>query len=183
MFGLKTLDLRVQWDGQYRQVVVGPGLLWLSSTASGSPTPTSTASASTPPSTWAKRRCGRSATSIREFAQSIGKERFLLVGRDRRQPRARLGGRGEDRAGRGPGDRGRPGQAGADGHRLRRPGGLLLPVPQLGAGGAGRAPLVSQPGGDPGGRPRPGPQGRRPSGGSAATAASATWRSTCWRCS
>ena len=63
---------------------------------------------------------------IREFTQSIGKERFLLVGEVARRPRACLGGGRADGAGRGPGDRGRPGQAGADGHGPRRPGGLFL---------------------------------------------------------
>ena len=73
--------------------------------------------------------------SIREFAQSIGKERFLLVGRDWRRPGASPG-----RWSR------RPGWTRPWGSRTCRaswsgwsrgygePGGLLLPLPQLGAG-------------------------------------------------
>ena len=94
------------------------------------------------------------------------------------RPRACLGGGGEDRAGRGAGDRGRPGQTGADGHGLRRPGGLFLPIPQLGPGRLGRAPLVPQPGGHPGGRPRSGPQGRWQVAVLRRRAVSATWPST-----
>ena len=182
MFGLKTLDLRVQWDGQYPRIASAlPALalvygFWIAyADLDGFRIDA------------AKHMGGRVAADLLRRHPGVRPEHRqgeLPPGRgDRRQPRARLGGRGEDRAGRGPGDRGRPGQAGADGHRLRRPGGLLLPVPQLGAGGAGRAPLVPQPGGDPGGRPRPGPQGRRQVALLRRRRGSATWRSTCWPCS
>ena len=75
-----------------------PWPAWPSSTASGSPTPTSTASASTPPSTWATEALRAFCDVIREFAQSIGKEQLPPGRGDRRRPRARLGGGGEDRA-------------------------------------------------------------------------------------
>ena len=61
MFNPKTLDIWVQWPGQYRQASpLSPA--FASSTASGSLTPISMDSASTPPSTWAKRHCGHSVT-------------------------------------------------------------------------------------------------------------------------
>ena len=78
-------------------------------------------------------------TVIREFAQSIGKERFLLVGE--------IGG-GREHAWEVVEKTGLDAALGIDDvpgklermvTGLRRPGGLLLPVPQLGPGRAGRA--------------------------------------------
>ena len=79
MFGLKTLDLRVQWDGQYRQASSALACLglvycfWIAyADLDGFRID-------------AAKHMGEEALRmfcdvIREFAQSIGKERFLLVG-------------------------------------------------------------------------------------------------------
>jgi glycosidase len=79
MFGLKTLDLRVQCDGQYRQASSALGCLalvycfWIAyADLDGFRID-------------AAKHMGQEALRafcdvIREFAQSIGKERFLLVG-------------------------------------------------------------------------------------------------------
>ena len=182
MFGLKTLDLRVQWDGQYPRLASAlPALalvygFWIAyADLDGFRID-------------AAKHMGEESLRtfcdvIREFAQSIGKENFLLVGE--------IGGSREhawevvERTGLDAalGIEDVPGKLERMVTGLRRPGGLLLAVPQLGPGGAGRAPLVPRPGGDPGGRPRPGPQGQRQVAASAATRGSATWRSTCWPCS
>jgi glycosidase len=79
MFALKTLDLRVQWEGQYRQASSALGCLalvycfWIAyADLDGFRID-------------AAKHMGETALRtfcdiIREFAQSIGKERFLLVG-------------------------------------------------------------------------------------------------------
>ena len=79
MFGLKTLDLRVQWDGQYRQASSALACLalvycfWIAyADLDGFRID-------------AAKHMGEEALRtfcdvIREFAQGIGKERFLLVG-------------------------------------------------------------------------------------------------------
>ena len=79
MFGLKTLDLRVQWDGQYRQASSALACLtlvycfWIAyADLDGFRID-------------AAKHMGQEALRgfcdvIREFAQSVGKERFLLVG-------------------------------------------------------------------------------------------------------
>src|SRR5262249_44770034 len=73
---------------------------------------------------------------IRELAQSVGKEHFLLVGEiggGREHAWEVVEKTGLDAAL----DRRRAGQAGAAGDRPRRPGGVFLRLPQLGPGRAG----------------------------------------------
>ena len=132
MFGLKTLDLRVQWDGQYRQAssalaCLGPRLLLLDRLRRPRRLPHRRRQA----------HGGRGAADLLRRDPGVRPEHRqgeLPPGRgDRRQPRARLGGRGEDRAGRGPGDRGRPGQAGADGHRATPTRRIISPCSATGS--------------------------------------------------
>ena len=157
MFSLKTLDLRAKQDGTVPQGLVGAGRpsarlrFWIAyADFDGFRID-------------AAKHMGTKALrtfcdSIREFAQSIGKERFLLVGEvsgGREHAWEVVEKTGLDAA---LGIEDVPGKLERMVERLRRARGLLLGVPQLGPGRPGSAPLVPQPGGDPGGRPRSGPQ-------------------------
>jgi hypothetical protein len=158
LFALKTLDIWVRRDGQYRQASSALGCLALAYCF------------------WiayadldgfridAAKHMGEEALRtfcdvIREFAQSIGKERFLLVGEvagNREQAWEVVEKIGLDAA---------LGIEDVPGKLERMVTGFADPADYFSLFrnwvlDAGRAPLVSQPGGDPGGRPRPGPQGR-----------------------
>ena len=128
-------------------------------TAGGWRSPTSTGSGSTPSSTWIRGATRYFASVVHEFAQSIGKDRFLLVGEitgSREDAIATMELTGLDAA---------LGLAEVQSRLVgaatgaEDPAGLLRAVPQLRADRQGLAHLAARHGRHGHRRPRPGPAG------------------------